>query len=108
MSGYTSVGTLDIAQSGERRPWLEKEVFLLLSESHSPRPESRRVISFSSEDLPERARSSGMSSRKVRSRERRASPLSWCSVAAMESMARYLHEKVVEKNQVKETVLKLF
>ena len=60
---------LSTPNSGESLPWLEKDVFLELSESHSPNPESTRVISFSSLDFPDRTLSSGMSSRLERSRD---------------------------------------
>ena len=59
-----------VPKSGESLPWLEKDVFLELSESHSPRPESTLVISFSSLDLPDNSLSSGMSSRHERSKDR--------------------------------------
>ena len=58
-----------MGKSGESLPWLEKEVFRELSESHSPSPESTLTISFSSLDFPERMVSSGMSSRDDKSRD---------------------------------------
>merc|ERR1719410_1730546 len=67
---------LSMVKSGDNLPWLENEVFLELSESHSPSPESTRVNSFSSLDFPDSSLSSGISSKHDKSRDLRHDPLS--------------------------------
>ena len=63
-----------MVKSGDNLPWLENEVFLELSESHSPSPESTRVNSFSSLDFPDSSLSSGISSKHDKSRDLRHDP----------------------------------